>query len=611
MAEPRSISNKQRHTYMYPLRSGLFITLLTFGIALAVQAGERAFVQLKDFELTEVKEGGFILPSETELHIVARGGGIDKSVKFSGTGMFAYGWIINADTRNPVWTMDMYNTHRDKDDRKFDDWVTLPAGSYEVYFSAHAFASTSPFAAYNINIDRRHDLRKENGGRKKGLFWWLGDLFDGDLDKDWRRRSKNWGIEISVDDRTSRIQTFNPPKEFVHVVFKATRLGENEHIHQGITVSKPTRIRIYAIGEIVSEEQPADYGWIVENKSRRRIWEMEREQLRNAGGAEKNTMFDGTVNFPPGEYTLYFNTDDTHSFVDWNAAPPADPFNYGITLMVPDEGEQRNVTLSTPKEDQNIIVQLTHVKNNETRTTSFTLKDDARLRIYALGERGNSRRQMADYGWIVNAKTREKIWTMDVDRTEHGGGAEKNRMVDEVITLPKGTYTVFYQTDDSHAYDDWNAAPPFDPEHWGITISGEGENFNPNLIEKNVTPRESGVICQIIRVGDHANRSETFRLSAPTRVRVYAIGEGQDREMYDYGSIERASNGTVVWQMTYSMTFHAGGARKNRMVNTTILLDKGEYKLHYVSDDSHSFGDWNSDPPDDPTMWGITLYEEK
>jgi hypothetical protein len=94
-------------------------------------------------------------------------------------------------------------------------------------------------------------------------------------------------------------------------------------------------------------------------------------------------------------------------------------------------------------------------------------------------------------------------------------------------------------------------------------------------------------------------------------VRIYAIGEGQNREMYDYGWIENTSTKSVVWEMTYSMTFHAGGGRKNRMVNTTMLLDKGDYILHYVSDDSHSYNDWNTDPPDDPTMWGITVMEEK
>jgi hypothetical protein len=99
-------------------------------------------------------------------------------------------------------------------------------------------------------------------------------------------------------------------------------------------------------------------------------------------------------------------------------------------------------------------------------------------------------------------------------------------------------------------------------------------------------------------------------VSQPTHVRVYAIGEGQGREMYDYGWIENAGSGRAVWEMTYAMTFHAGGGRKNRMVNTTMTLEKGEYVLHYVSDDSHSFGHWNTDPPDDPTMWGITVFNE-
>ncbi len=47
------------------------------------------------------------------------------------------------------------------------------------------------------------------------------------------------------------------------------------------------------------------------------------------------------------------------------------------------------------------------------------------------------------------------------------------------------------------------------------------------------------------------------------------------------------------------------------MVNTTIILEKGSYRLRWRSDDSHSFGDWNVDPPDDPQSWGITLYRDE
>jgi hypothetical protein len=131
------------------------------------------------------------------------------------------------------------------------------------------------------------------------------------------------------------------------------------------------------------------------------------------------------------------------------------------------------------------------------------------------------------------------------------------------------------------------------------------------LVEKYVEQQDKNVIARIVKVGDDADRVERFKLDRTTRVRVYAIGEGQNREMYDYGWIENVGTGDIVWEMTYGMTFHAGGHRKNRMVNTTIVLDRGEYKLHYVSDDSHSFGDWNVDPPDDQESWGITLYRDE
>src|SRR5262249_36883878 len=91
------------------------------------------------------------------------------------------------------------------------------------------------------------------------------------------------------------------------------------------------------------------------------------------------------------------------------------------------------------------------------------------LRIYALGEGTSSR--MVDYGWIENAKTGKTVWEMTYRITEHAGGAPKNRRVDTTITLPAGDYIVKYDSDDSHAFAEWNAAPPDDREAWGITVS--------------------------------------------------------------------------------------------------------------------------------------------
>ena len=166
-----------------------------------------------------------------------------------------------------------------------------------------------------------------------------------------------------------------------------------------------------------------------------------------------------------------------------------------------------------------------------------------------------------------------------------------------------------YQSDDSHAYNAWNSSPPFDPDHWGISVYGEGTPMD--VVEKGATANQGDIIAQLAQVGNNASLTKPFTLDKETHVRIYALGEGQDRTMYDYGWIEDATKGTVVWEMTYSMTFHAGGGRKNRMVTTNLVLDKGHYILHYVSDDSHSYNHWNTDPPDDPTMWGITLYREQ
>jgi hypothetical protein len=217
---------------------------------------------------------------------------------------------------------------------------------------------------------------------------------------------------------------------------------------------------------------------------------------------------------------------------------------------------------------------------------------------------------MADYGWIVNAKTRERVWEMDGRKTSHAGGASKNRLVDEIITLPKGNYLAYYETDGSHSYRDWNSDPPMDESHYGLSIYGWSNGFDSKSVASFSEGEDENVIAQLIRVKDDRHVTKTFTIEEPTRVRIYAIGEGVDRDMADYGWIEDAKTGTTVWEMTYRMTEQAGGASKNREVSTTIMLEKGEYELHYRTDGSHAFNDWNDDPPEDRVHWGITVIKE-
>lgn len=116
------------------------------------------------------------------------------------------------------------------------------------------------------------------------------------------------------------------------------------------------------------------------------------------------------------------------------------------------------------------------------------------------------------------------------------------------------------------------------------------------------------VIAQIVQVLDNEDKNVTFTLASSQEVRIFAIGEGQPGEMFDYGWIED-DKGSRVWEMQEPKTAHAGGAGKNRKVDVVITLPAGNYKLRYKSDDSHAFDHWNSLPPD-INFWGIAVYKK-
>lgn len=117
------------------------------------------------------------------------------------------------------------------------------------------------------------------------------------------------------------------------------------------------------------------------------------------------------------------------------------------------------------------------------------------------------------------------------------------------------------------------------------------------------------VIAQIVQVLDNEDKSVAFSLAKGQDVRIFAIGEGQGGEMFDYGWIEDVDKGSRVWEMQEAKTAHAGGASKNRKVDVVITLPAGNYKLRYKSDESHAFDHWNSLPPD-INFWGIAVYKK-
>ena len=354
-----------------------------------------------------------------------------------------------------------------------------------------------------------------------------------------------------------------------------------------------------------------DLGWIVNADTRERVWEMSYWDTEHAGGALKNRIVDDYITLQAGDYLIYFVTDDSHSPQEWNQLPPYDPYHWGITMW----GVDTDLGETVVKEYQEIeiepIIEINHIRNNQFEMEGFTLKRDVDLHIYALGEYSRSRHKFVDFGWIMDAHSREIVWQMDYENTEHAGGSQKNRVFDSKIFLPVGSYLVFYISDDSHAYKHWNAKQPYQPEAWGITISPAKKEFSYIDVKEYNEDDDKNILAQIIQVRNKENLIANFSLNQSAKVKIYAIGEGDHSKMYDYGWIED-EDGKIVWEMRYKSTFHAGGAKKNRMVNDIISLNRGSYLVHYKTDGSHSYRSWNSTPPDDLFHWGITIikYED-
>ncbi len=563
----------------------LFATCL--GLGGICMAQDNMLANIRDIHKRDVKFEGFTLNESQSISIVVAGSDKERP-------LWTRAWILNSDTREVVWNIRHASQKDDEGSSvQFTDKIVLPKGTYEVYYASF------PYNFYNID-------------GFSGFMDFLGDkVFRwNDKDDDFADNAKGLSIVVSGNGTHLTHEAVEKHQEEYKKssVFSMSGLGDNQSEHQGFILTKPTQFTVYAIGEARSDGS-YDYGWIKNVKTGEIVWTMMNKDLKHAGGDKKNRMVNETISLPAGTYAAFFVTDDSHSSREWNAPPPYDPQFWGITVRVNDSAAKQNVRLyeyeNVPA--KNVIVELIRMRDKEMRSKGFTLKRGMDIRVLAIGEGRDH--EMSDYGWITDAKTNKKVWEMKYMDTEHAGGAEKNRMVDKVIHLDGGSYMVYFVTDGSHSYHDWNSTPPFDQEHWGITLVGIEENYNASDVAPLDDQNDKSILARIVGVRDDERRRKSFTLDKDTEVCIYAIGEGRDHKMYDYGWIEDAKSGKTVWEMTYHMTEHAGGAEKNRQFNGTVVLKAGEYVLRYKSDDSHSFEDWNEDPPSDPFNWGITVYD--
>jgi len=580
---------------------GAMVLGLTVLAAAPVAAQGTALADLDDFGPRQVKSQSFVLNSAQDIQIEAIGAeSTDKNGKSSWMGAMwerngkpvppwtGNAWILDLQSRKVVWELSEATTTQGSHGlRTFKGSVHLPAGSYSAYYASF------PDGEY-----WSEDGKKSAPDRK---WHWFGDQ----PVQDFKLVVRGNGRELGAAER-DRLRGQTSSSTIVALRGASPQAFEEA----GFAISKPTEIQIYALGE-AREDGEFDFAWIINADTRAPVWRFAYRDSQPAGGAPKNREVTASRVLPPGRYAVFYATDDSHDPSEWNAQPPHDPESWGVTLSVKDENARAAVK-AFPYElvpANATIVALTKVGNSASKKQGFTLTRPMDVRIYALGEGRNGR--MFDYGWITSDDSHQRVWTMDYDGTEPAGGDRKNRIVDTTIHLDKGSYVVHYVSDDSHSAEEWNAPAPPDGQHWGITVLAAQAPLDRSAIAPYEEKKDSSILAQLVGIRDDEQVRKSFSLDRETDIHIYAIGEGTGGEMVDYGWIEDAKSGRRVWEMTYRVTEHAGGATKNRRFDGVIRLPAGNYVLRYETDGSHSFGDWNAAPPDDPEAWGITVYRAK
>ena len=576
----------------------LLLTLL-FSFVLS-EADEAPIVSWNDFGAGELRSERFQLTQPVSVSI--QGMGIkpdyDKDDWDDWDGhqdyALAYGWILDLETRKPVWSMARElkpgKFWGKKGTARVEAKVNLPAGKYALYY----YCGIGKDQYYYFNFDGK------DGGFFDGLKRFFGSTDKHYSDKDRRKlfftvaAEKNLFRPLAVDPLEAR------------TVLSITQPRNSSFKSLNFKLSEPATLTVYCLGENPkSFDQSADGGYIQDMRTRRKVWELTHSNTDHAGGAEKNRKFFGKVSLPAGDYQLAYFTDDSHTFGRWNGPPPYDPEFWGISLIA-ESGQKKIVPVEPAKEP--VVVQFLRVRDNELLSTGFALDKPLDLRIYCIGEYSEGDHSFVDYGYIEDAAAGQRIWEMTRANTEQAGGADKNRVYDGVVHFPRGKYLVRYVTDDSHSFGDWNSTAPYDQDRWGIVVAGIPGSFDPKAVRPyNEEIESKEVLVKMVGIRDDDEREQRFRLTKTTALHVYAIGEGSKDEMYDYAWIENNQTGRTVWEMTWRNTLPAGGASKNRLFDDIVLLPPGSYTVRYITDGSHSAGDCNAAPPKDPFNWGVII----
>ena len=509
-----------------------------------------------------------------------------------------YGWILESETRDLVWSTDPAQLKRDGILGVGTDTIHIIPGSYEVFYTTLGPTENSIHDAPFLGLTP----------------YWTNHTSSLNMSISEVETGSNSRILIQTSESRSRKMAYD--REFWTTGPVIAR-GTHPFLFR---ILNPVKLNVYAVGEMCSPD--CDFGWIEDARSGEKVWLMEWENTIPAGGAENNRKFTGALDLSPGVYRAVYRSYGSHSVSNWHANPPYNPDGWGMTLWGVSEAD---VIEFEPWANSEPFVLLTEVRNNMHEMVQFAVSDSINVLISALGEI-TPRGALYDYGWVEDNASGVILWKMSRENSSYAGGDKTNRIETAFLELGPGDYTVHFKTDGGHAYNNWSLSKPTLPNRWGIALfnvdypagtdrvsvfrsTRKSDEVNERDEVAETGPTELGeLLVKLEHVGNDSDLFYSFETDSDQDVYIVAQGEITTSGRWDYGWIESNSSGERIWELTLRNSTSAGGADRNRRFEGWISLEKGSYTARYTSDLSHAYADFGDEAPDVAEDWGIRIF---